>query len=46
LDSTLLNEVQPQQKEIVTLKDENQSLRQRLEWLEAGMASASGAGVQ
>jgi hypothetical protein len=46
LDSMLLNEVQRQQKEIVTLKDENQSLRKRLERLEAAMASASGAGVQ
>jgi hypothetical protein len=43
----LLNEIQRQQKEITGLRDENQSLQERLVRLEAAMEKiATGAGSQ
>jgi hypothetical protein len=46
LDSMLLNEVQRQQKEITALKEQNQSLNERLERLEAALATMASGDVQ
>lgn len=41
LDSMLLNEVQRQQKQITTLKEQNEALQDRLSRLEAALSKAS-----